>query len=67
MEHDFDTMKITSKTCKPYYDIAKRVLNVNRKRYCACDRPDEIRLHEEFKKIIVKDEDMLSKRIFYNQ
>ena len=64
VEHDFDTMKITSKTCKPYYETAKYVLNANRKRYCACGRPDAIRLHEEFKKIIAKDDSALSKHIF---
>ena len=64
VEHDFATMKITSKTRKPYYDTAKRVLNANRKRYCACGRPAEVRFHDEFKKIVAKDEDMLSKRVF---
>lgn len=64
VKHNLDTTKITSKTRKPYYTIAKRVLNANRKRYCACDRPEEIRLHEEFKKIMAKDDNMLSKHIF---
>ena len=67
VEHDFVTMKITSKTRKPYYDIVKRVLSANRMRYCACSRPAEKRFHEEFKKIVAKDEDMLSKRVFDHQ
>ena len=67
VEYDPVTVKTTSKTRKPYYDIARRVLDANRKRYCACGQPAELRLHEEFKKIVAKDDDMLSKHIFDRQ
>ena len=53
-EYDHDTMRITGRTNKPYYDIAKSVLEKNRGRYCACSKPDERRLHEEFRTIMSK-------------
>ena len=63
-EYGFDIMQTVSKTRKSYYDTAKSVLEKNRKRYCACDRPDERQLHEAFKTIASKDDDTLSKHIF---
>lgn len=51
-EYDHDTMRITGRTNKPYYDIAKNVLEKNRGRYCACSKPDERHMHEEFRTIM---------------
>lgn len=50
---DFDIMEITDKTRRPHYDVAKRILEESRGRYCACSRLDERPLHEEFRKIMV--------------
>lgn len=53
-EYDHEAMRITGRTNKPYYGIAKSVLDKNRGRYCACSKPDERRLHEEFRTIMSK-------------
>ncbi|MBI1658874.1 MAG: hypothetical protein IS632_08930 [Thaumarchaeota archaeon] len=53
-EWDVGAMKITGKTRRPHYDTAKSVLNEYRGRYCACSRPDERSLHEEFRKIMAE-------------
>lgn len=57
VKYDYDTMRITSKTNMPYYGIAKSVLRRNRRRYCACSRPEERSLHEVFKAIASNDYD----------
>ena len=49
---DHDTMRITGRSNKPYYGIAKSVLEKSRGRYCACSKPDERRRHEEFRVIM---------------
>lgn len=52
-----------SKTSKRYYDAAKEILEKNRERYCACSRPDERQLHEAFKAIMLKDDNVLSQHL----
>lgn len=53
-EWDFDTKQITGKTRRPHYNTAKRILEEYRGRYCACSKPDERRLHEEFRDIMAE-------------
>ena len=50
-ERDPDTGQIT-KTRRPYYDVARRMLRKNRGRYCACLKPGERHMHEAFKSIM---------------
>lgn len=54
VEYDYDTMQAKSRVNRPYYSIAKSVLEKNRGRYCACSKPNERRLHEEFRNIMVE-------------
>lgn len=55
VEYDFHTMQIKSRTNKPHYDIAKSILKKNRRRYCACSRPEERSLHEALQTIASND------------
>lgn len=54
VEYDYDTMQVKSRANRPYYDIAKSVLEKNRGRYCACSKPNERRLHEGFRDIMAE-------------
>ena len=56
--------KQTVSKTKRYYDAAKEILEKNRERYCACSRPDERQLHEAFKAIMLKDDNVLSQHLF---
>ena len=54
VEWNFDTMQITGKTRRPHYETARRILEECSGRYCACSKPDECRLHEEFRAIMAE-------------